>query len=141
MGRRHHDEGLPASCGSESASLIATLCLLAACSMRADGAPTGSWCPSTNQPTYQSFGRNFMTSYCTGCHSSTTSDRFGAPADQNFDTDDDIRERADEIDMVAAAGPNSINTHMPQLKGPVLMAPSRVERDMLGAFLACEAMR
>ena len=81
----------------------------------------------------------FMTTYCTDCHSATSSNRNDAPLDMNYDTDDEIREHADEIDTVAAAGPKGMNTHMPVLSGLVHMAPSRAERDTLGAFLACEA--
>lgn len=118
--------------------LAITALVCAACSAMPDGTPTGSICPPTNPPTYQGFGRAFMAAYCTACHSSKASDRFGAPPDQDFDTDDDMRVHADEIDMVAAAGPNGVNTHMPELKGPVFVGPDRDERVSLGAMLACE---
>jgi hypothetical protein len=80
-----------------------------------------------------------MTTYCTACHAAAAADRHGAPADQDFDTEAGIRHHWRDIDVAAAAGPNAVNTDMPDLSGPVHAAPTRAEREMLGAFLACEA--
>ena len=115
--------------------LLATfLLVLAACT----DTPSGSTCPTTDAPTYQSFGQPFMTKYCTGCHSTTAQNRHGAPADQNYDTEMDIIHHVADIDLVAAAGPKAQNTIMPDMSGPVHVAPSMEERTALGQFLACE---
>ncbi|HEY5952646.1 MAG TPA: hypothetical protein VIV40_44410 [Kofleriaceae bacterium] len=102
--------------------------------------PSGSTCPPdpTNVPTYDTFGREFMETYCISCHSATATDRHGAPSDQNYDTEEDVRKHAADIDAEAAAGPNAMNTSMPDLSGPVHAQPTNAEREMLGQFLACE---
>ncbi len=110
------------------------LCLVASC---ADPS-TGAQCPSTNPPTYASFGRAFFASYCTGCHSAGARDRHGAPAGIDFDDEAHVRYYAHAIDSEAAAGPDAINTDMPDMGGPVHAPPTLQERRMLGEFLACE---
>ncbi|HEX5100693.1 MAG TPA: hypothetical protein VFV94_14385, partial [Polyangiaceae bacterium] len=100
---------------------LALLGLLAAvaCSDPAEedpGGPTGATCPETSVLTYESFGRAFMSNYCTRCHSSMLSGsaRNGAPSDHNFDTLAGIRATpAEHIDEEAAAGPQNVNTSMP----------------------------
>lgn len=100
-----------------------------------DGTPSGAECDPTL--TYESFGMSFMTSYCTSCHSSTLSggDRNGAPEGHDFDSLDGILLMAEHIDEYAAAGPDASNEQMPP-SGPT---PTAAEREMLGAWLACEA--
>jgi mono/diheme cytochrome c family protein len=112
--------------------LLAAPLLAAACS-----SPTGSTCPPTDPPTYATFGQQFFSDYCTGCHSSTAMSRHGAPGDQNYDTEAQIRAHADDIDSEAASGPDATNTDMPDLSGPVHDAPSVEERKLLGQYLAC----
>jgi len=68
-------------------------------------------------------------------------DRHGAPTDVQLDTEADIRQHAARIDEVAAAGPDRINRDMPDLGGPVQLAPSDTERAVLGQFLACEQQK
>ena len=114
--------------------LFAILLLAAACT----GSPTGSTCPTDNPPTYASFGQHFFETYCNGCHSANAASRHGAPADQNYDTEADIKKHASDIDEQAASGPNGTNTSMPDLSGPVRMQPSMAEGVQLGQFLACE---
>jgi uncharacterized membrane protein len=99
------------------------------------GMATGATCPAGSTLTYENFGRDFMSKYCTKCHSSTATDRHGAPADHNFDTLAHIVVFADHIDENAAAGPNATNTHMPPAGET---APTDVERTQLGQWLACE---
>lgn len=118
---------------------IATaLLFLAACTT---SAPTGATCPTANAPTYGTFGEDFMTKYCTGCHSKEASDRHGAPTDVNLDTEADVIKHASVIDQEAASGPNAKNTSMPDMSGPVHMAPTEAEREQLGQFLACETQK
>jgi uncharacterized membrane protein len=102
--------------------------------------PSGATCPppTADVPTYDNFGRAFMATYCTDCHSINATNRHGAPADQNYDTEADIKAHAAAIDAEAAAGPNAMNTAMPDLAGPVHSAPTQAERETLGQFLACE---
>ena len=100
--------------------------------------PSGASCPSDNAPTYDNFGREFMQTYCIGCHSKTALNRHGAPIDQNYDTEDDIRVHAAAIDAEAASGPNATNSAMPDMSGPVHVAPNDQDRAVLGQFLACE---
>src|SRR5436309_4518908 len=87
--------------------IIASLLLFAAACTTT---PSGAACPTDNAPSYDSFGKTFMTTYCTGCHSRTAENRHGAPTEQNYDSEDDIRAHATDIDGVAAAGPNAKNT-------------------------------
>jgi uncharacterized membrane protein len=100
--------------------------------------PSGAACPTDNAVTYDNFGRDFMQTYCLGCHSVNATNRHGAPDDQNYDTLDDIRRHAAEIDGEAAKGPNATNSAMPELGGTVHARPSDQERELLGQFLACE---
>ncbi len=100
------------------------------------GAPSGATCPSNSTLTYQSFGRPFMEQYCTRCHSSSLqgAGRNGAGSNDNFDSLEAIRAvGAEEIDMMAAAGPAHVNTTMP----PDAPQPSEQERRQLGEWLAC----
>jgi uncharacterized membrane protein len=103
-----------------------------------DETPSGAACPSDSTPTYDNFGRAFMTNYCVQCHSSsvTGAARQGAPDDHNFDSLDAIHAtELEHIDEVAAAGPHHTNAIMP----PTDPKPSLVERQQLGEWLACGA--
>jgi uncharacterized membrane protein len=101
-----------------------------------EGSPSGAECDAT--VTYENFGMTFMASYCTSCHSSTLTGtaRNGAPVGYDFDTLDGILAEVEHIDEHAAAGPDATNEEMPPSAGP---QPTLEEREMLGAWLACEA--
>ena len=116
---------------------FAVLVLFAACT----GSPSGATCPTDNAPTYDAFAKPFMASYCTGCHSRATTNRHGAPAGVDFDSEEDLRQQATAIDEVAAKGPSATNASMPDMSGPVHAAPTDAEREQLGQFLACEQMK
>ena len=109
--------------------------LLAACT----DAQTGATCPAVAPPTYEGFARPFVAKYCAECHARTATHRHGAPAEDCFDTEADLRAHAADIDALAAKGPDATNTEMPDMSGPVRVAPSDAERTRLGQFLACEA--
>ena len=112
--------------------------LLLAMVVACGGNPTGSACPTTDPPTFQTFGDAFFAEYCRECHSANSTNRHGAPKDQNYDTEDDIRKHAADIDVEAASGPDATNDAMPQLAGSVTTRPSKEERALLGEYLACE---
>ena len=102
----------------------------------AEGIATESTCPTADVPTYNSFGKDFMESYCTRCHSSTLSgdDRNDAPAGHDFDSLAGVVLVANHIDKYAAAGPAGMNEIMPK-SDP---RPTNAERLRLGQWLACE---
>lgn len=101
-------------------------------------AVTGSMCNGSTL-TYENFGRQFMTTYCTGCHSSNLSGseaRQCAPSGaHNYDTLALIMGDVDHVDRYAAAGPSSVNNVMPPKDS---MIPTEQERRDLGTWLACE---
>jgi cytochrome c5 len=104
-----------------------------------EGSPTRAACDSSTL-TYENFGREFMETYCTSCHSSTLNGeeaRSCAPDDHDFDTLDEIISYREHIDEIAAAGPDSVNEGMPP-SGP---KPTEQERLDLGVWLACEEER
>jgi uncharacterized membrane protein len=101
------------------------------------GPATGAECPPTSTLTYDNFGRTFMESYCTRCHSSelTGAAREGATRDHDFDTHAGIVGVADHIDQAAGAGPNATNDQMP----PDGDMPTLAERQQLAEWIACGA--
>jgi uncharacterized membrane protein len=101
------------------------------------GEGTGSVCPTDNPPTFDNFGEAFFATYCTSCHSATSANRVGAPADINFDSEAEISAQAADIDSQAAAGPDATNTAMPLIGGTVRTRPSDAERQQLGEYMAC----
>lgn len=114
------------------------LCMsLAAALLAACDSPTGSTCPPTDPPTYANFGQAFFATYCLDCHSAHSTNRHDAPGDQNFDSEDDIRRHAADIDSEAAAGPDATNTSMPERSANVMTVPTFEERKLLGQYLAC----
>jgi uncharacterized membrane protein len=98
----------------------------------ADAAPppdANSACESSTL-TYSNFGQQFMTDYCTTCHSVNSSNRRGAPSNYNFDTFADIEGDKARIDARAGAG----STMPPNFGTPI---PSQDERDQLHEWLTC----
>jgi uncharacterized membrane protein len=99
------------------------------------GVATGASCPPNSTLTWDSFGRSFMTSYCTRCHSSqlTGPARQSAPLGHDFDTENGVIVVAEHVDGLAAAGPQAVNTAMP----PSNPMPTEAERRQLGEWVAC----
>lgn len=99
------------------------------------GPATETQCPPTSTLTYANFGEEFMTTYCTRCHSSTLSGeaRMGAPAFHDFDTLEGIIGVANHIDETAASGPAATNDSMP-IDG---IQPTLEERQQLAEWIAC----
>ena len=113
------------------AALVCAALALSACT------PSGATCPPDSSLTYENFGGDFFSKYCTRCHSATLTGeaRHSAPTGRNYDTREEVQADIGEIDEEAAAGPNSVNTGMPK-DAPF---PTDDERRMLGEWLACGA--
>ncbi len=94
----------------------------------AAGQATGSTCPSDSALTYDNFGQDFFKTNCLACHGSN------GPQSPKYDTVAQIRANGSGIDKAAAAGPDAVNTVMPNT-GSVAEA----ERRKLGEWLACGA--
>ena len=100
------------------------------------GLPTGATCTDATL-SYETFGRNFMVTYCTRCHASTLQGeaRMGAPALHDFDAVFAIRPVASHVDQMAGSGPNATNEGMP-IGEP---RPTLLERQQLAIWIACGA--
>ncbi|WP_163999205.1 c-type cytochrome [Pyxidicoccus caerfyrddinensis] len=96
-------------------------------------------CPTGGtQLTEQNFGRAFLDTYCTRCHSSTRTGaaRNGAPVGFDWDLIASVRAHAEEMNEEAGANADgSVNTEMP-LNDP---RPSDAERRQLSEWLVCGA--
>ena len=92
------------------------------------GDSTGSSCPTDSTLTYANFGQAFFADNCLSCH------RAGGPESPTLSTLDQIRANKDVIDRSAAAGPNEVNTYMPDGN-----SVPEAERRQLGEWLACGA--
>lgn len=108
-----------------AASLTALSCLACGGGL---GDPTGSSCPDDSTLTYDTFGQAFIQTNCLSCHGSAR------PESPKLDTREQIEANRDAIDRAAAAGPDAVNTYMPD-GGSVAEA----ERRKLGEWLACGA--
>ena len=113
---------------ASSALVLFLVPLIAGCGEEEEGDPTGSTCPDDSTLTYESFGQTFFATNCLRCHGPA------GPESPKFGTVEQIRANSDEIDRKAAAGPDSVNTIMPE-DGSVAEA----ERRKLGEWLACGA--
>ena len=115
---------------------LTTLLLIAACT-GASPTSTGTVCPDPDPGTltYDNFGKPFMDSYCTRCHSSQLegSQRKGAPSFHDFDSLFGIKAVSMHIDETTGSGPAATNTGMPP-DGP---KPTKAEREMLAQWIAC----
>jgi hypothetical protein len=101
--------------------------LFLACTGAADSTPTG---PCTDAPTvtYDSFGRGFLKESCETCHSSTASDRHGAPDEVVLDNVEEAWAWKDRIIARAAVEPPT----MPPQGGT-----SPEDREKLRIWLGC----
>ncbi len=116
--------------------------------------PTGTVCPDPDPLTitYENFGQEFMTKYCTWCHSSELprSQRNGAPLYHDYDTLLGVLQTVDHIDEQAGYGPKAKNAFMPPDRCPSTPGgpldrdcpqPTADERTKLAEWLACEPSR
>ena len=128
--------------------------LVSACSDTAMPAPTETACPDPDpgEPSYASFGQQFMTDYCVSCHNSQLprSQRHGAPLYHDFDSLLGVVQVANHIDEESGIGPAAENFFMPPARcpsqpGTVLdidcPMPTEAERRELALWIACEMTR
>ncbi len=108
-------------------SLLIVIPGLVACGS-GPGDATGSTCPTDSTLTYTSFGQAFIQSHCLACHSAS------GPESPKLDTLVQVQAAKSDIDRSAAAGPNGVNTYMPDG-----VAVDEGERRRLGEWLACGA--
>lgn len=134
---------------------IAFLCLfIIACSDTALPEPTGATCSDADRAslTWESFGQDFMTTYCTQCHASTLthSQRNGAPLYHDFDSLQGTMKIPDHVDEQAGKGPDATNRLMPPSRCPSTpggkldidcLKPSDDQRAKLASWIACELER
>lgn len=130
-----------------------SLLVVAACSSGSPE-PTGTVCPDPDPMTltYENFGRDFMTKYCTWCHASDLprSKRNGAPLYHDFDSLLGVLQTPDHIDEQTGFGPNAENEFMPPERCPSVAGgaldtdcprPTADERRKLSEWIACERNR
>ncbi len=128
--------------------------LIAGCSTTSPPTPTKAVCPTPDPMTltWDNFGQQFMTEFCTDCHSSTLphSERNGAPLYHDYDTLMGVLEIPDHIDEWSGAGPAATNTLMPPAQCPSMPGgpinrncpqPTEQQRKDLSVWLACEVLR
>jgi mono/diheme cytochrome c family protein len=108
--------------------LVGVVSLASAACGGGPGDSTGSTCPTDSSLTYENFGQAFMRDHCLACHAAS------APRSPKLDSVDLVRASKTDIDKSAAAGPNGVNTYMPE-SGSV----SEADRRLLGEWLACGA--
>jgi cytochrome c5 len=110
------------------ASLLCAGLALSGCG-EDEGEATGSSCPTDGSSlTYENFGQAFIQKNCLACHGAS------GPESPKLDTLAKVKANASLIDKVAAAGPNGVNTFMPQG-----ISVDTAEREKLGQWLACGA--
>lgn len=105
--------------------VVATMSVMAtagACDSAVGGTPTGAACDPGLELTWDTFGQDFMSTYCVRCH-------------QSFSGLGGVQARMTAIDSAAGAGPDAINHGMPQSG----MRPSDDERLLLSNWIACGA--
>ena len=143
-------------------SVTRLACLFVLGCTTAHPTPTGTTCDDTGQAlTWENFGRDFMTRYCTNCHShclTTLGARNNASLYHDFDSLQGVymiaHGKTDHIDEQAGWGPKAQNNFMPgagtdgrcpsTLGGPLDEAcpePTSAERTQLAHWLACEIDR
>jgi hypothetical protein len=128
--------------------------LLAACTDTALPKPTETVCPDPDPGTltWESFGQQFMTDYCTACHdyALSRSQRNGAPVFHDYDTLTGVMYLPEHIDQNAGSGPAAHNSVMPPDRCPTdpggplnrdCPKPTDAERMTLSVWLACEVER
>jgi hypothetical protein len=128
--------------------------VLVACTNTPLPTPTETVCPDPDPGTltWESFGQQFMTGYCTVCHSASLmhSARNGAPLFHDFDSLQGVMYLPNHVDEQAGSGPAATNTLMPPERCPSTPGgrldrdcarPTEAERKDLAMWVACEVER
>jgi uncharacterized membrane protein len=102
--------------------------LLLACSGQKESVLDSGLCAAAPVETWANFGEAFVTQSCQSCHSSTQSNRQGAPEEVTFDTADQVWALSDRVLARAAAEPPT----MPPQGGT-----SEEDRERLRIWLSC----
>lgn len=85
-------------------------------------------CVGAEATSWASFGGAFVAAECQACHSIDAADRQGAPSGVDFDTVDEVWERADSVLMLAGSEPPT----MPPDRGT-----TEADRERLRWWLGC----
>ena len=101
------------------------LLIILACST--SSSDTSLICDEAQEVEWDYWADGFFRTYCKGCHSSTSDNRFGAPERINFDSQDDVIYHADLIYNSVI-----INQNMPKGGGV-----EEVELQFLETYLRC----
>lgn len=110
---------------------LVTVALVAGCAANAMPIEDYPCPPQGTQLTYESFGRQFLSTYCNNCHNASEGHRNGAPESYRFETLADVHDHRDRIFVRAAAS----NVTMP----PGVEDPAPEQREQLAEWLACGA--
>ncbi len=89
---------------------------------------TAALCEDAPRLEWENFGSGFVTENCQPCHASTSADRYGAPSDVTFDTEDETLAWSTEI-LARATGESP---SMPPAGGV-----DDVDREKLAIWLSC----
>lgn len=85
-------------------------------------------CDGASVTTWETFGKPFLTTYCQGCHASTSPERAGAPSDVIFDTAEDAFAWKDRILARAGSEPPTM---------PAQGGTSAEDRERLRVWITC----
>lgn len=84
-------------------------------------------CVNAPAVTWEGWAEGMMRTHCQGCHASTTPNRYGAPEDVTFDTEDDARRYRNRIYQRTL-----VDEDMPPAGGL-----SEDDKTLLTVYLAC----
>ncbi len=114
------------------ATLLAAVAVLALAACGDDDGETmpGACGEDTPLVTWETFGLGFLSTYCQGCHASTTPDRQGAPPNITFDTEQEAVALSDLI-------LTTVTSDTPTM--PPNGGPSEADRERLTVWLNCFA--
>lgn len=78
--------------------IIPILAVLWGCA--GDAPDTGPACQLDSgggHPTWSNFGEGFFITYCNACHAAESPNRFGAPDEITFDTEEEVQDQAASV--------------------------------------------
>jgi uncharacterized membrane protein len=102
------------------------LLLLLGCGTETDTAADA--CADAPVVTWDNFGQALLVEHCQPCHASTATERFGAPEEVSFDTEDDVIEHRQLILDVATGDDWTM---------PPVVEIGETDRELLWIWLTC----